>query len=172
MYLAMVWYVLNQLLVWVHCARTWCVSVHVWRVFTVQMFTDTYTHMRVTCPIIERHTHTYTHSSAHTHPFTHTHLWKHASISAIPSKTGSAQYQQNKKRWTGSKWPENRQQQISAICKHVIGKTVEWVCIMEDGVPCSSFSAQILQKCLWYGWIILPKISILSCWVGVLYSTL
>ena len=43
---------------------------------------------------------------------------------------------------TIGKWAENRQK-IGGIRKHVIGKTAEWACTMEDGVPGLSFSAQI-----------------------------
>ena len=38
------------------------------------------------------------------------------------------------------------EQKIGRIQKLVIIKTAEWACTMEDGVPCLSFSAQILHN--------------------------
>ena len=41
-------------------------------------------------------------------------------------------------RKVSGKQAEN-ERKIGGICKHVVGKTEEWTCIMEDGVPCLSF---------------------------------
>ena len=35
------------------------------------------------------------------------------------------------------------ERKIGGTCKHVVGKTAEWACTMEDGVPCLSFPTHI-----------------------------
>ena len=40
--------------------------------------------------------------------------------------------------------PAENELKIGGICKQVVGKTAEWACTMEDGIPCLSISAKIL----------------------------
>ena len=61
-------------------------------------------------------------------------------LSLFPTRQGAISTEQKAlNRWQINKigW------KIGGIHKHVLGKTAEWSCTLEDGVPCLSFSAQI-----------------------------